>query len=260
MKNTKVAPLKKLGRASLLSAFVAFLLLGALAAAPASPAAPAKPVVVAAADAGALNVTWPSSEGAVFYTVGWANSGEALQMVNAGREWLDAFHFVTIPAQYTSHLIQGLQAGVEYYVIIGAKTARYGGDPPVWSPWSDLVATSEMPASDCVADGTCLPISPIGTFTGSGDSVEHVFALQAGVYRFVASRTNTEGNFFVDAIELADGDRGYVGIYGRGETGGQEALTIYGPDVSFGLQAGNYVLDVDAENDWTVRVELLQAH
>ena len=260
MKNTKLVSFKRIAGASLLPGFIAFLMLGALAAAPATPAAPEQPTVAATVDAGTLNVTWPPSEGAEFYTVGWANYDEALQMVNAGREWLDAFHFATIPAQYTSHLIQGLQPGVQYYVIIGTKTARYGGEPPVWSPWSDLVATSETPASDCVAEGICLPIRPIGTFTGSGDSVEQVFALQAGLYRFTASRTNTDGNFFVDVIELVDGDSRSVGIYGSGETGGQEALTIYGPDRTFGLQAGNYILDVDTDHDWSVRVELLQAH
>ncbi len=260
MKNTKLASLKKLVRANLLPAFIAFLLLGTLAAAPATPSAPGQPTVVATPEAGTLNVSWPSSEGAVFYTVGWANIEEVLQMVNAGRDWLDAFHFATIPAQYTSHYIQGLQPDVDYYVVIGAKTTRYGGDPPVWSPWAEPVTTSKGQVSDCVSNGTCIPIQPIGTFAGSGDSIEHAFALQAGVYRFTASRTNTDGNFFVEVIELASGVSRSVGIYGSGETGGQEALTIYGPDRSFGLKAGNYILDVDTDHDWTVQVELIQAH
>ena len=249
-----------LTRISLFPALVALLLVGAIAAAPATPAAPAKPTVVAASTAGTLNASWPGSEGATFYDVGWANHAEVSQMQNAGREWLDAFHFATIPAQYTSHAIQGLQPGVQYYVIIGAKTARFGGDPPVWSPWSDPVTTSEGQVSDCLSEGTCLPIRQIGTVTGRGDSLQHIFNLSPGVYRVTASRTNTDRNFFVDVIELASGDSRSVGIYGRGETGGQEALTIYGPDRSFGLQAGNYMLDVDADHDWTVQIELIQAH
>ena len=81
-----------------------------------------------------------------------------------------------------------------------------------------------------------------------------------GIYRFTASRGNTDGNFFIDVIELASGSSRSVGIYGRGESGGQEDLTIYGPDRSFGLKAGNYLLYVDTDHDWSVRVELVQAH
>ena len=238
MKNTKLTSLKKLARASLLPTFVAFLLIGALAAAPATPAAPEKPTVVATLDAGTLNVSWPSSEGAVFYTVGWANSGEALQMVNAGREWLDAFHFVTIPAEYSSHVIQGLQPGVEYYVIIGAKTARYGGEL-VWSPWSDLVATAQAPASDCVAEGSCLPIRAIGSVSGTGDSTQHVFDLPAGLYRFTLS-----GDGFVSADMVATSpDRfifyfDFVGSTGPRST--EDLVTVDSED------AGPYVLEIDA--------------
>ena len=249
MKNTKLASAKKIAGVSLLPALVAFLMLGALAAAPATPSVPEQPTVVATADAGTLNVTWFTSEGADFYTVGWANYDEALQMVNAGRDWLDAFHFATIPAQYTSHLIQGLQPGVEYYVIIGARTARYGGDPPVWSPWSDLVATSEAPASDCVADGTCIPVVGLGTYSGNGDSTAHAFDLASGLHRMTLTGDSRAS---ADLVSTEVGrDIFYFDFVSTGDTRSEELITVRDDD------AGTYLLEIDAgdQTAWTFTVE-----
>ena len=115
-------------------------------------------------------------------------------------------------------------------------------------------------ATSTVPSGNYLPIQDIGTFTGTGDNADNVIRLDAGVYRVTSSRTNTDGNFFVELVELSTGNSGYVGIYGRDDAGGSELETIYDDDSSFRLQAGNYVLQVDTDNDWTVRIDLLQAH
>lgn len=239
MNNIEKTPIKKFARIGLFPALVALLLVGALAALPATPAAPVKPTVVATSAAGALNVSWQSSEGATFYDVGWANHGEVTQMQNAGREWLDAFHFATIPAQYSSHTIQGLQPGVQYYVIIGAKMARFGGDAPVWSPWSDPVTTSRAQASDCISEGSCLPIRAIGSVNGTGDNTQHVFNLPAGLYRFTLS-----GNGHVSAgmVATSPGRNIYYFdfISSTGARSTEELITV-DPD-----DAGSYILEIDA--------------
>ena len=108
--------------------------------------------------------------------------------------------------------------------------------------------------------GDYLPIQTIGTFTGTGDNADNVISLVAGVYRVTASRQSTDGNFFVDVVELSTGDERSVGIYGRGETGGSQTLTIYDDESDFRLQHGSYVLQVDTDNDWEVRIDLLMAH
>lgn len=99
-------------------------------------AEPGTPTVVATSNAGELRATWSTAAGAQFYVVGWANRDEVSQMIAAGRDWLDAFHYATIPAGYTGHTITGINPSTEYAVIIGAKTTRFGGAEPVWSQWA----------------------------------------------------------------------------------------------------------------------------
>ena len=111
-----------------------------------------------------------------------------------------------------------------------------------------------------VPSGNYLPIQSIGTFTGTGNSADHVIRLNAGVYRITTSRQNTDGNLTVEFVELSTGNDRYVGIYGSGESGGSEIETIYDDDRSYLLQAGNYVLQVDTDSDWQVHIELLAAH
>ena len=252
--------------------FLAIAVLLAVAAAPGVLNQPAAPLIQSTQNGGELEITWDAIPGAQFYTVGWINWTEGAPVHASGGDWLSLFHYTTVAGDRTSYTVKGQNGGDNHYAIIratdvGGTSGRFGGGYSTWSAWSSAPAQpaghptpGDPPATDCVDDGTCIPIQRIGTFAGSGDSVEHVFPLQAGVYRFTASRTNIEGNFFIDVIELSSGDSRSVGIYGRDQTSGQEALTIYGPDRSFGLKAGNYVLDVDTDHDWSVRVELIQAH
>ena len=93
--------MSKLPKISSFLALVAILLVVGVATMPGALAEPSTPTVVATADAGELRATWSATAGAQFYVVGWANSEEVSQMTAAGREWLDAFHYATIPANHT---------------------------------------------------------------------------------------------------------------------------------------------------------------
>ena len=111
--------------------------------------------------------------------------------------------------------------------------------------------------------GNYLPIHSVGSFSGTGDSAHHVLRLAPGLYRITTTRQNLSGNVFVYLIEMNDGDKNYVGIYGRNDPGGQELETVYDDGASYRMQAGNYILEIDTSSDaldWTVTVELLQAH
>ena len=144
------------------------LMVATVAANPAVLPTPSQPTVIATAVGGELRATWRATAGAQFYSVGWANNEEITQMTNAGREWLDAFHFTTIPAAYTSHTISGLKPEIDYYVIIGAQTQRFGASDLVWSPWSRLVTTAGQHGAD-VCPITGLQI-PEGGYLGIGDT------------------------------------------------------------------------------------------
>ena len=114
-----------------------------------------------------------------------------------------------------------------------------------------------------VPSGNFLPIQNIGTFSGTGDNTDNVIRLRAGIYRFTTSRQNTDKNVFLEIVELSSGSERSVGIYGRGDSGGSELETIYSDNSSFRLQAGDYILAVDASDstqDWTVTIELIKAH
>ena len=246
---------------------VATLLTAGVAAMPATLSSPTLPTVIATANPGELMITWDAVPEAQHYTVGYANLDELEQMTEAGRSALDAFYYVTIGATHITHTLSRLGPEIDYYVLVGAQTKRFGADDLVWGPWSSAVKTAEAscPTTEttiqqCVSNGTCLPIQNTGTFTGTGDSAGDIINLAAGVYRFTNSRQNTDGNFFVKVVELASGDNRSVGIYVRGTGRGVETLTIYDDDSDFRLQAGNYVLEVDTDSDWEVTVDLLAAH
>ena len=139
--------------------FLVVALFAALVAAtPAVLPTPNQPTAAATANAGELQVTWQATPGAQFYTVGWANQDEIAQMTQDGREWLDAFHFSTVPGGYTRHTISGLKTDAEYFVIIGAQSARFGASDLVWSPWSNPATTAgQHGAGFCPITGLPIP-------------------------------------------------------------------------------------------------------
>ena len=125
-------------RSNKVISFVALLvtvLVAGVAATPAALAQPGQPTATATANAGELLVTWDASAGAQFYTVGWAEEEGINQILNAEREWMDAFHYAVIPSAYTSYTVSGLKPETPYYTIIGAQSSRFGATdlvPPIW--------------------------------------------------------------------------------------------------------------------------------
>ena len=157
-------------RPSFLPLLVIALLIGSIAAAPAAPAQPSPPHAAATQNTGEVQVNWNPAAGAQFYTVGWINRSDYLEMQSAGRDWLDAFHYATIPASYTAHIIKGLEAGANYYTIVGAQTSRFGGQEPTWSGWSNQVTTAGQHGADfCPVTG--LPLPPVG-YLSVGDTAQ----------------------------------------------------------------------------------------
>ncbi len=121
----------------------------------AQPAVQNPPTVVATENAGELRVSWNNAPGTNYYTVGWISKSDISAMQSDGRNWLDAFRYVTITGIYTSHTIRGLEPGDEYYVNVGAQAQRFGGIPPTWTPWSDAVTTSGQQGTE-----VCPPHTP----------------------------------------------------------------------------------------------------
>ena len=230
------------------AALLVAMLVSGVAATPASLAQPGQPTATATANAGELLVTWDASAGAQFYTVGWAEEEGIRQMLDAGREWRDAFHYAVIPAAYTSYTVSGLKLETPYYTIIGAQSSRFNATDLVWGPWSDLVETAEgscptieTTTQQCFSNGTCLPIREIGRVSGTGDSTEHVFDLQAGLYRFTLT-----GDYLVSAdlvATTAGRNIFYFDFIGRDEQSAQELVTVEADD------AGTFVLEIDAGGD-----------
>ena len=229
--------------------------------------APANVAASHGSEPGVVLLEWDPVPEATFYRIGWVAFDDYQAATDTGKDWLEAFAFVDVAnVQQTSHTVARLTPGEYYAFIVAANDSRYG--EPEWSEWAQLTLNpapqpicpvEEIPP-DCLELGTCAPITGIGTYSGAGDSAQHFINLTAGIYRFTASRSNTDGNFFVDMVELATGNSRSVGIYGRNESGGQELLTIYRNGNSFQQQQGTFILDVDTDHDWRITIERLAAH
>ena len=188
--------MSRLPKISSFLALVAILLVAGVAAMPATLAEPSTPTVIATANAGELQATWSATAGAQFYVVGWANREEVSQMIAAGREWLDAFHYATIPANHTGHTITGIKPDTEYAVIIGAKTTRFGGAEPTWSQWSFATTAGQHGAGFCPITG--LPLPPDG-YSSVGDT--ETFGVKPQSYVDVTLNSATTPA----SVPLADG-------------------------------------------------------
>ncbi len=152
---------------SLLS-LIAISLLAGVAATPAVLTTPDTPVVVATGNAGELQVSWNRVPGAQHYTIGYANRDDVNRMGAAGRNWLDAFYYVTIDATYAGHTLRGLKPDTAYYVLIGAQTLRFGATDLVWGAWASPVTTAgQHGAGFCPITG--LPLPP-GGYSSVGDT------------------------------------------------------------------------------------------
>lgn len=222
---------------------VAMLFITLVAASPATLPAPGTPRVAATAESGELSVTWGASQGAQFYMVGWANLEEVAQMTGAGREWADAFHFVTIPAQYTSHEIAGLKPDTAYLVIIGASNTRYGGSGLTWSPWSQPATTAgQHGAGFCPITGLQIPE---GGYLAVGDTqrwTDATFKLTSAT----SPETNTLSGI---AFQPNEGDR-YLELCGTAYNGGGLRTFLAGYDNNLSTDAGIGFVEHTEGADW----------
>ena len=188
--------MSRLPKFSSFLALVAILLVAGVAAMPATLAEPSTPTVGPTSNAGELKATWSATAGAQFYVVGWANREEVSQMIAAGRDWLDAFHYATIPANHTGHTITGIKPDTEYAVIIGAKTTRFGGAEPAWSQWSFATTAGQHGAGFCPITG--LPLPP-GGYSSVGDT--ETFGVKPQSYVDVTLNSATTPA----SVQVADG-------------------------------------------------------
>ncbi len=152
------------------------LLVAGLAAMPGALPKPGAPTAAATGNAGEISVSWQPVAGARFYVVGWINRDDYNRIGSTG-DWQSAFHYATVPSSRTSYTISGLQAGAQYWTIVGARTTRFDGDPASWSEWSTLVTTAgQHGAGFCPITGLIIPPggylsvggttqSPAGSFT-----------------------------------------------------------------------------------------------
>lgn len=163
-------------------AFFALLLMALIgfssAAAPAALPQPLTPTVAATDHAGAILVNWSLVAGARFYTVGWVNARAAAQAAAGNGDWRNALHYATLTADTRSYVVSGLHPGEVYWVLVGARTTRFGGAEPVWSPWAGLVVPAVgQPgwpgmSSERLALGDSITLA-LGTFTLTGVSPEY---------------------------------------------------------------------------------------
>ena len=181
---------------------------------------PGPPTVATTGNAGELAISWNSVPSAKFYTIGWTSTGELADMQAASRDWLDAFHFTTVPARYTKHTISGLKNGENYYGIVGARTTRFGGESPAWSDWSSPVATAGQP-EDGLCPVTGLPLPPGGylSVNQSTESASGTFTL-TGVSR--------KANISLSGTGYPPRDgRAYVKVCGQFQAGNEERGWFY---------------------------------
>ena len=241
--------------------FLAIAVLLAVAAAPGVLNQPAAPAIQSTQNGGELEITWDAIPGAQFYTVGWINWTEGQPVHSSGGDWLSLFHYTTVAGDRASYTVKGQNGGDNHFAIIratdvGGTSGRFGGGYSAWSSWSSQPAQpagqptqGDPPTTDCMADGTCIPVLSLGTYSGTGDNTAHVFDLSSGVHRMTLT-----GDALVSA-ELIATETGrnifYFDYISSGDTSAEELVTV-DPD-----DTGTYLLEIDADNQakWTFTIE-----
>ena len=231
---------------TILGTLLALALVASIAAMPAAPAKPNQPTVNSTANGGELSVTWDMAAGSQFYTIGWTNQAEYQEYQRGGREWLDAFHFVTIPAQYTSHTIKDLEPGGSYYVILGARTSRLGGEAPTWSDWSNLVTTAgEHGEGFCPITGFPLPpggYRSVGTATTDSDG-----------FSYTLTSATTKPTIRLDGVDyLAPAGRMWLKVCASVKASRTEPFFfVYAWDYNIDTDAGlGFIVPDDGTTNW----------
>ena len=207
-------------------------------------------------------VSWDAVPLVTHYRIGYVNMETDYPLAKASvtGEWLEAFVYVDVEARNftvsggrVKYTLRRLAQGVRHAFTVRTSNNIDGAftwpSNPRWSfhvvadqgGACPSVAPTTVAPTSCVADGTCLPIREIGRVSGTGDSTEHVFDLQAGLYRFTLT-----GDFLVSAdlvATTAGRDIFYFDYVGRDEQSAQELVTVDADD------AGTFVLEIDAGSD-----------
>ena len=96
---------------------------------------------------GQVIVSWDAVEDAAFYRIGWVALPDYDTTVAAGRDWLEAFHFLDAAnTGQTQWTLTRLSPGVEYYFIVASNDNRNG--VPQYSAWSNLLTLTPAPPVD----------------------------------------------------------------------------------------------------------------
>ena len=113
----------------------------------AAPAAPAGTSAVNGSETGQVIVSWNAVPDAAFYRIGWVARPDYDATVAAGRDWLEAFHFLDAAnTGQTQWTLTRLSPGVEYYFIVASNDNRNG--VPQYGDWSNLLTLTPAPPVD----------------------------------------------------------------------------------------------------------------
>ena len=224
---------------------------------------------------GEVIISWNAVPEATHYRIGYVNLDTDYPLAKASRtgNWREAFIYVDVEVEnfsQTVYTIRRLEEGTSHAFAVLTNNSRYG--QPTWPSnpaWQYLTVTDQGGAcpsvapptvapTSCVTDGTCLPITSVGTYSGSGDNSDIVIHLRAGLYRAKMMHTGSR-NFIVHLIEVDTGRTEYLANE-IGNADDTDTFTIYDDDQSFRPQTGNYLLTVEADGDWTTDFDLVTAH
>lgn len=222
----------------------ALMLIAGIAAMPGALTRPNQPTVVATANPGELRVSWNRVPGAEHYTVGYANPDEMKRMTAAGRNSLDAFYYVTIGADNTSHTLTGLEPETVYWVTVGAQDKRFGA-APVWAKQHAVATTAgQHGAGFCPITG--LPLGDEGYLSvgnSTTDSSGNVFTLDS------VTKQLTRHLFGSD--RSPNNDRQFIKVCGTIQVGGLIGYVSAAYDYNVDTDAGIGFREADTSvTDW----------
>ena len=231
---------------------------------------------------GEVVVSFDAVSQATHYRIGYVNmvTDYPLAKASATGDWINAFIYVDENARNlrvsggrAEYTVRRLQQGARhaFTVLTSGDFTDTGGGGSVSSEFawptnprwtfhavSDrggaCPTTSPLPARDCVADGTCIPVEQVGTFTGSGDSAHHIVNLGVGLHRVTSSHRGPS-NFIVHLINVSSGRTEYLANEIGNADGVIDTFVVHDDGTSFRTQAGNHLLQVQAGGQWTVQVE-----
>ena len=229
------------------------------------------------ANPGEVIVSWDAVSLATHYRIGYVNmvTDYPLAKASVTGDWINAFIYVDEDARNlrvsngrAEYTVRRLQQGARHAFTVltsndfidtgsaGSVNSEFAW--PTNPRWEFRVVADQggacpvvvsPPASDCVSDGSCLPIRAIGSVSGTGDSTQHVFDLSAGLYRFTLS---SNGLVSADMVATSPGrDIFYFDfVSSTGARSTEELITVDADD------AGPYILEIDAgDTSWEFSIE-----